>query len=149
MATLGSFTLGKYRMDPRGIAALSQTAAIQDVALAAAEKIAQSAREIEGAGPVTASYSGGGKLSGGGAGGSYSVYPAVVPAGRRNELRGGARVVDTSGGYRGARTRALINAIAANTTGGPGQKIRYTTKSGKTIWATEAQVRNWTRGRRS
>jgi hypothetical protein len=28
-------------------------------------------------------------------------------------------------------------------------KVRYTTKSGKQIWATQAQVDNWTRGGRS
>lgn len=26
------------------------------------------------------------------------------------------------------------------------RKVKYTTKGGKVIWATEAQIRNWTRG---
>lgn len=94
MATLGSFTLGKYRMDPRGIAALSQTAAIQDVALEAARRIADTATSVDRSPRA-----------------SYQVRPAVVPAGRRNELRGGAVVTDAEG--TGGQDRALLAAIDA------------------------------------
>ena len=92
MATLGSFTLGKYRMDPRGIAALSRSAAIQDVALEAARRIADTATRVDRSSRA-----------------SYPVRPAVVPAGRRNELRGGAIVTDAEG--TGGPDRSLITAI--------------------------------------
>ena len=42
-------------------------------------------------------------------------------------------------------TGALQRALGAL---GGEAKVRYTTKAGKTRWATEAQVRNWTRGSR-
>lgn len=45
-----------------------------------------------------------------------------------------------------ARHGVLANALAAGE--GGAERVRYTTKAGKTIWATRAQVDHWTRGRR-
>lgn len=44
-----------------------------------------------------------------------------------------------------ARNATLLRAISSE---GGSDYVKYTTKSGKTRWATQAQVDNWTRGRR-
>lgn len=96
MSTLGGSGLGKYRMDPRGIAQLARTAAIQNVAVEAARRIANTATRVDRSSRA-----------------SYPVRPAVVPAGRRNEMRGGAVVTDANG--TGGPDRALLTAIDVET----------------------------------
>lgn len=44
-----------------------------------------------------------------------------------------------------ARNATLLRAVMGS---GGSDYVKYTTKSGKTRWATQAQVDNWTRGRR-
>lgn len=45
-----------------------------------------------------------------------------------------------------SRNATLLNALGGGDMSN--QMVRYTTKSGKTRWATQAQVDNWTRGSR-
>lgn len=52
-----------------------------------------------------------------------------------------------SGDWKGHIIEARTGNLARALDGNPAQRrVRYTTKAGKTIWATQAQVDNWTRG---
>lgn len=119
----------KYTPDVRGLRDAGRSSAVQAVAVAAAEKMASWARADD-------------------PDGGYAAGPATVMAGWQNEARAGAHVVETAQGMGGVR-RTLARAAAQFGTSDPNRRVKYTTRSGKTISATQAQVDHWTRGRRS
>lgn len=87
----------KYTPRNDGVAKLARGAAVQDVSLRAAQRIANTARSIA---PKT----------------EYTVSPAQVTAGWNNETRAGAIVSDTRKSLQGGRKQSLKKAIQRNQT---------------------------------
>lgn len=77
--------------------------------------------------------------------GRYTTRTATVHAGWQNEARPGAIVEEVERSWRGAAQRTLARAAEGSD---PNRRVRYTTRAGRERWATQAQVDNWTRGRR-
>jgi len=117
----------RYEPDRNGLREVAREPWIQAVALEGAAKIAAWARQDDPRG-------------------GYDTGSATVTAGWDNERRAGAQVAETKRGD-GANLRTLMRAPAAVGFEDPGRKMRYTTKDGRTIYATQAQIDNWTRGR--
>jgi len=70
----------KYKPDHNSFADLANAGFVQDVAVEAGRRVAQTAARIDRSSRA-----------------DYSAVPASVSSGKRNELRGGARVVDVAG----------------------------------------------------
>lgn len=85
----------KYTPQNEGIRKLGLSAGVQDATLQAARRIANDARSIA---PKP----------------EYTVNPARIASGRRNELRAGAIVSDTMESSQGARKESLKRAIQRN-----------------------------------
>lgn|GEM_PF-4555722 len=86
-------TGGKYRADPRGLAEIGRSQDLGDVSLDAAQRGAALGRKYD-------------------PDGTYSAEPRGVRAGRDNEFRAGAAVVQDEPGFPAARDKVLADVVA-------------------------------------
>lgn len=94
-------TGGKYRADPAGFADIARAQDLADVALTAALRGAQVARNADPQG-------------------SYSAEQRSVRAGHNNELRAGAAVVQEKAGWGAIRKQVMAVDVVAGMEAGRG-----------------------------